>query len=643
MKKRRTLEEVIADHLQEIQPSVAEYVSTTYSNYATNQVSTPQQASLFWLTVSKTYMMESPGIKMRTQSIIHADIVVTGIGTGGLSSIGFVHQPLWVRCEADFLNGIQNFHVTQVEPYAFKQIGVNFPLQNDLIHYIKPEEFDEVADDIINRYFPAALAEPMPFPVREVLAKVGIPVYDAPISPDHSVYGRICFSETDVLVYDENHEHLKLVHVDNMAILMDTEVPALKNPGTYNDVLGHEFTHGDKDWQHFQLNHVLEEEPQVLNDSVTPMIYPAEYSEWSPEQRMEWATPHIAARVMMNHITAPQKISEIYEMNQQLALPGWTDADVWQETIKQVADFFKVSKPLAKQRAIELGYPEAIGTWNYIDGHYIRPFSFSCELGKYESFVISMNTFDHIHASDGYFAELIESGQFAYADGMVVIKDPMYVQVQDSPFGCKEYVLTEYARAHADECCLRFRHLYPQGTGNDSDAADNDYLSREVCADLFTESTVIEEVSNQDVIEQQQQLSLIDDQLDRIMDVLPNLPTSFWGTLNAHIERSRKPDHSKMTNVELGLRTGLSERYIRLLRAVPTKVQPETVFALCIGLHLHPLYSDDLVKKAIGQYPMTKEGLFAQYLLHNHFMESLDLINEKLEAKGYEPWGNESD
>lgn len=36
------------------------------------------------------------------------------------------------------------------------------------------------------------------------------------------------------------------------------------------------------------------------------------------------------------------------------------------------------------------------------------------------------------------------------------------------------------------------------------------------------------------------------------------------------------------------------------------------LYGLCIGLHLHPMFSDDLVRKAFGGYTYDKEGYFAQ-------------------------------
>lgn len=107
------------------------------------------------------------------------------------------------------------------------------------------------------------------------------------------------------------------------------------------------------------------------------------------------------------------------------------------------------------------------------------------------------------------------------------------------------------------------------------------------------------------------------------------------------MKRLKKEDGTKMTNLELALRTGLSDRYIQDLRKEEKNVSYETVCAICIGLHLHPKFSNDLIKKSRNDYPLTEEGYFGQFLIEHHYMETLDLCNEKLREMGYKTWGKD--
>lgn len=50
--------------------------------------------------------------------------------------------------------------------------------------------------------------------------------------------------------------------------------------------------------------------------------------------------------------------------------------DVMEQVICALEADFVVSKRAAKIRLVELGFEEAIRTFTYIDGHYVRPHGF---------------------------------------------------------------------------------------------------------------------------------------------------------------------------------------------------------------------------------------------------------------------------
>ena len=163
---------------------------------------------------------------------------------------------------------------------------------------------------------------------------------------------------------------------------------------------------------------------------------------------------------------------------------------------------------------------------------------------------------------------------------------------------------------------------------------------------MYMETEIIEKKDNQNVLEQQENLSKIADEIIRVVEIRDHLPRLFHETFDEHMARLSQKEtrkyklaRKKLSNQELANRTGYTERYIRELRKVKKTVSPECVYALCIGMHLHPLFSDDLVKKALKGYSEDLEGEFAQYLLHNHFHESLLLINQKLEKQNLPLWG----
>lgn len=111
-----------------------------------------------------------------------------------------------------------------------------------------------------------------------------------------------------------------------------------------------------------------------------------------------------------------------------------------------------------RTRLIQMGYVEAKGALNYVDGAYIEPFAFSRDkgMGQY-SFVIDRENVIALYQADAPFRSLLRSGEYVYVDGHLCKNDPRYVR-QDV-HGLK---LTPWANAHVDECCMRFVEVYEQ-------------------------------------------------------------------------------------------------------------------------------------------------------------------------------------
>ena len=60
--------------------------------------------------------------------------------------------------------------------------------------------------------------------------------------------------------------------------------------------------------------------------------------------------------------------------------------------ISEFADFFKVSTTAAKIRAVELGFEQAAGVFNFVDGKNYPPFSFQKgSLKTGQTFIIARN------------------------------------------------------------------------------------------------------------------------------------------------------------------------------------------------------------------------------------------------------------
>ena len=308
--------------------------------------------------------------------------------------------------------------------------------------------------------------------------------------------------------------------------------------------------------------------------------------------------------------------------------------------IGDTARYFQVSVYEVKLRALQLGYKQAEGTYLRVKGHDQPAFSFNPDaLGNYQTFILDGRNGSRLYEKDPKFAKLIDSGRYVYTGCVVCINNPLYVYKTEEPGYPQGFALTDYALEHVDECCLKFTRHYTQDNRYE-EYYNECYLSSDVSSADFKESKTIEYEDNQNVLEQEKELGIIDEEGERVAEILSELPNSFAKTFDAHMKRLKKEDGKKMTNLEIALRTGLSDVYIgKLRKGEDERPSPEVVFALCAALHLHPMFSDDMVQKAMQHYPYSRYGSFAYYLLHHHYKESLRLINEKLRKKDYPTWG----
>lgn len=296
--------------------------------------------------------------------------------------------------------------------------------------------------------------------------------------------------------------------------------------------------------------------------------------------------------------------------------------------ISEFADFFKVSTTAAKIRAVELGFEQAAGVFNFVDGKNYPPFSFQkVSLKKGQTFIIDRNNIIIESLFNQNLVDDFKAGRFIHAGGLFVINDPKYVSIIEDT----EPALTEYALEHVDECCLVFDRTTRVSSHYDDSFYRLCFLCRDADSKSFVEAKFNpREGKNEDVQKRAREMVTIAAEAKRISDILAEIPSSFCGTLDYHIKRR------KYTNEKLEERTGISSRMLQDYRnkkdAKPTL---QSVLALCIGLNLHPSFSYDLIAKA-GYNIMTasEEFLVYRYLIDNHHMENIFMWNEKLRDAG---------
>lgn len=575
---------------------------------------------------------------------VKADIVSKGLGTSNYEA---QRKTRWftIFLKAVLKNGLHDVEIIDVDEYCGKAYDPENALDAYLVPYISTDQLEDIADDFTMFYCGEEIYNGWDLPLKKILHELDLSWYEAELPPGEM--GRMYFREIeedyDEFIFEEGRKLPKRVTVHKLikpgTILISRDYYFINGYGSRADTLAHEIVHWDKHDHFFEILALLNDGETGLYCDATPMGSPeglegvAKARWWAEWQANALAPRYLMPRWVFNRYF-PKMIEDLRSDDYDIP-----ESQIMEFAIGQIANMFKVSVYEAKLRALQLGYKQAEGTFLRVKGKEQPPFSFNPDaLDDYQTFILDRKNGSRLYKQDSKFAELIDSKTFIYTGCVVCINHPLFVQKTDDPAYPQGYALTDFAREHVDLCCLKFtRHYSPEDKAYEY--YDACYLSRDVNVADFKEVREIDYSVNQDTLSMREGLKGYEDESERLAKILEQLPGTFWGTFDAHMNRLKK--ERKITNEEMESRTGISERHIRDLRKKDVNVDRSTVYALCIGMHLHPYLSSDFVAKGCGGYPATKEGLFYRTLIERHYMEPLSYINKKLKERGYTPWGKE--
>lgn len=574
---------------------------------------------------------------------VKALIVTKGLGTRDYNAD---QKTRWftVYMKAVLKDGLHEVEFSGTDEYYGGKFDIENALDTYLVPYLSTDQLEDVADDFTQFYCSEEAYDGTESPLKTLLRELDLMWYlsDLPQGEMGRMYFRDKEEDYEIWYQSEPGRmvpRIEKVHdiVPRGAMLISKSHYFMNGYGSRADTIAHEIVHWDKHDLFFEVLALLNEDERSLYCEATPVGSPdglegiAKARWWA-----EWQANALAPRYLMPRWVFNKIFSEMLE--KYVGDDYLTRGQVMECAIGDTARYFQVSVYEVKLRALQLGYKEAEGTYLRYKGRDQEPFSFNQEaLEDYQTFILDGKNGGRLYWEDSRFKELIDTEQFVYIGCVVCVNHPLYVCKTDDPAYPRGYVLTDYAREHVDLCCLKFNRHYSR-EDRMYEYYDACYLSKEVNVEDFKEARDIDYTVNKEILIEQQNLKGYEDESERLAAILATLPPTFWGTFDAHMNRLKK--EKKLTNLEMEMRTGYSERHIRALRKGDENVQRDTVYALCIGMHLHPYLSDDFVRKG-GGYPFTKEGMYYRTLIERHYMEPLSYINNKLKARGYKPWGVE--
>lgn len=530
---------------------------------------------------------------------------------------------MWLSLEASCMlnDGMKNFKITSVEEYSKEEFDGRNNLSRSLLPYLYVKDADDVAEQFLKEYCPAALENPMRLPAVEVAANMGLEIYSAPL--ENNICGKIYFDPAIEKIY-KKYPLLDLTEANISAgsILID---PNCKF-GTLSNTIIHECVHWKWHRLFFEMKKLLTKDP-------VSMAYKASgYSNKAGSKAteidwIEWQANELAPKILMPASMTRKYIKDKFAALRRTTPENVRDAEVFQQTIDSTAAFFNVSRSSAKLRAAELGFEQAKGVFVYVDGKYIKPFSFDKNaLGKNETFVIdSVSAAKLVIDSPDLYA-LFLANKIVFVNNMLCINNEKYIQYDKEGFPS----MTRYALDHADECCLVFKRERKYDRAYDDSYGNLGFLCREISADFFVENDVknetyeerkkelSDEANKKDNDNEAKIIKKVMSSITELEDTFDKLPGSLSKTIDYHIRRKG------YTANQLNERTQLSEQFISNLRNNKVRnIKLQTLMKLFVGLNLAPDFCLDLMEKAGVSFPKTKEGRFFRWLVMEHTNETV--------------------
>lgn len=625
MAQSRSFKEYITNRFyNELYDAVSSFLEQNHRDLGVSSrlVRTIDRAEISDINVKCVFVDDLPGMKIAFDVLLEAEFEISETDR---HTDRYDEKTQWfkVSCTGDLSRNLDDFSISAIEEYNSKNKQQN-PMSDSLVPLIKSEQLEEVAKDFLERYYQEALYKPMAIDPDILAKRMGLSIQLKHITSDFSAFGQVFFTDCGTKYYDKENSELKSIQVKGGTIFVDPDAYFLRNLGSVNNTIIHECVHWDKHRKAFELERLYNENATQIKCQVVGGIKDNKTrlaTDW-----MEWQANALAPRIQMPFTQAKIKAGELIREYLR-RFPGSELIDIMEAVIDELALFFRVSRFAAKIRMVDLGFEEAIGTFTYIDGRYVKPHSFKAgTLKRNQTFSISERDAIVESALTPSLREKIQSGNYLFVDSHFCINDAKYIAYDEHG----QAFLTDYARRHIDECCLVF-DLTIQRSANSygKDFYTECVLYRDATSDIIFEAHYSDSKINNDVDAQAKAILAYNKELAEVMQ---NLPGGFSGALKYLMKWKDKTVEALSGDCCLDPKT---IQRMRNNEAYDTTI--ETIVAICIALQLPPAVSDVLINRSAYSLGVSEKHLTYRFLLNSCYTKTIYECNSMLQRLGFDP------
>lgn len=574
-------------------------------------------------TIQRVYVHDLPGMRVAFEIGLELELEIQ---EGDYHYDEYDQCCPWIRvyCEGDLSCGLDDWKIDRIEPYD-KKYAVPNSLSDALVPIIPYDQLDKAAAEFLRKFYPAALKitsygqPPLAVDPSEVVKNLGLSIRQQRIREDASVFGQIYFEDTEAEMFDANAGETVTVHIDAKTIVVDPQMYLLRNLGSVNNTVIHECVHWVLHRKVFMLEKLYNDSASNISCEVVGGAASAvtKTATEMMEKQANQLTPRIQMPAEPFKVKAKEYIAR-FMREANAAHPS----EVMEQVITALEVAFAVSRQAAKIRLVELGFDEAIGTYTYLDGHYVRPHGFrKGALKVNQTFSISAQDAAVERFVNPELRRLTETGDYLFVDNHFVYNAPLYVQKDE--YGRLD--LTDYARSHMGECCLIFDMKITSRVGEEYHTAC--FLNRE-------DSNVTFELKFHNGYQnapQERQIEMRKKEQEEWMNIRRQMTDDPEQCMDLLL------GWRKMKYTELADAIDINERTIRRTVKGETTPKVETAVRICFALHLPPAISEKLLEVLnCNLKPMDPNHQWIKEALALKYPESYDAVCEWLGMYGVE-------
>lgn len=530
-----------------------------------------------------------------------------------------------VSCSGSLDKKLSDFYIIGVDEY--NKSSPKKPLSGDLVPFIPRSKYDEYANEILEKFYfpynPEAKKDPAPINMDELANRMGLSVINTSISENRSIFGQIFFADTEVIIYNSSKSLNEKRLIKKNTMLVDDKAAYLRSFGSRNMTVAHECVHAYYHRKAFLFARMFNKNLRYIQCQVNGEMKNAESN--TTAQWMEIQANGIAPYILMpkeSFEAYAKLLFNLYNKESQIGTNGINNI------VQSLAVTYDVTVYAARKRLIDIGFEEATGAFNWVDGHYVRPYSFKRgSLGYNETFTISYKDVYRKVISDFRLSAHIWNNIYVFVENHLCINHPNYIVKDENG----NTILTDYALLHMDECCVKFKYHSIKSFAEGYDLGLMCYLSRDTSKEIEFDLEISGVATPKDEGLFTERYRVHTDNVAKVMKAIAGLS---FGEIVGYIMK-----YLDITVKELEVDSGLTEKTIRrYINGQNTKPDMKSVVALLRGLNLPP----KITQIAISQSGISfRNGHDEDDALYNVLLNlrhaSVRDVNNFMKSLGFDP------